>query len=187
MGLRDHIGAALRAVHAAYWDKRLGINTRRSTLAVPGGKAGDPTAYHVLFRAASELRPDDVLFDVGCGSGRACAVFGRVCRSVIGIELSLAAASQARANGVHVRAEDARRTDFSGATVLWFYNPFGPEALRAVLRRAATPRVLYYNASEAHRDVFLAEGYALVGRTDFGDILSAGEGYSVLAYRRTDA
>ncbi len=69
--------------------------------------------------------------------------------------------------------------------MLWMYNPFGPEVLRTVLRRARAPRVLYYNASPAHCDVFLAEGYGLGARLVFPGILSAGEDYAVLDYRLT--
>lgn len=182
---REALGAALRAVHAAYWDWRLGIRTQRSTAAVRGGKAGDPTAYHVLFRAAATLRPDDVLVDVGSGAGRACAVFARMCRAVSGIDLSAEAVARAQRNGIAARCADARTAEYGAATVLWIYNPFGPEVLRPVLRRARAPRVLYYNASEAHRDVFLAEDYALNARLEFPGILSAGEDYAVLDYRLT--
>ena len=187
MSLRDRLGAMLRAIEARYWDWRLGIRTTRSTPAMPGGKAGDPTAYHVLFRAAAALRADDVLVDVGCGTGRACAVFARFCRSVTGIEFSPEAAALARRNGLHVIATDARTADYASATVLWIYNPFSPEVLRSVLRRARTPRVLYYNASDEHRDVFLAEGYALVERLEFPGLRSAGEDYAVLGYRLREA
>lgn len=183
---REALGTALRAMHVFYWDWRLGIRTRRSTAPVPGGKAGDPTAYHVLLRAAAALRPDDVVVDIGCGSGRACAVFARRCRHVSGIDLSLEAVAIAQRNGVAASRGDARTAEYGSATVLWFYNPFGPEALRSVLRRARTPRALYYNASEAHRDVFLAEGYALDARLEFPGILSAGEDYAVLDYRLTE-
>jgi SAM-dependent methyltransferase len=187
MSVRDRLGEAIRAIEARYWDWRLDIRTTYATPAVPGGKAGDPTAYHVLFRAAAELHADDVLVDVGCGTGRACVVFARFCRTVRGIEFSSAAAELARRNGVHVIDADARVADYGAATVLWIYNPFGPEVLRSVLRQARTPRVLYYNASDAHRDVFLAEGYALVDRLEFTGLRSAGEAYAVLSYRLREA
>lgn len=158
-------GYTTRLVHDQFWDWRLGIRTMRSTAAVGGGaKAGDPTGYDVLFSAARTIKDSDVVFDIGCGRGRACVVFARAGATVTGVELSPVAAAAARKNGVTVIEADARTVCYDGVTVLWLYNPFGAEALRAVLRKANAPRAIYYNASEAHRAVFLAEGYAVVHR-----------------------
>ena len=169
----------LDALTERFADWRLGIRTRRSTPAIGGGaKAGDPTPYPALFRAARTLGPADVVYDVGCGSGRACAVFATTGARVTGIELSAEAAGIARRNRVTVIVGDARSADYASVTALWMFNPFGPEALRAVLRRANSPRVLYYNASDQHRAVLFDEGYAAHDSTLVGD-------YALLDCRRT--
>ena len=155
-------------LHQIWWDWRLGIRTLRSTPALGGdAQPGDPTSYAVLFAVAATLQPNDVVYDVGCARGRACAVFARRCSQVVGIETSPVAAEAARRNGIAVIEADARTVDYTHATVLWMFNPFGPETLRAVLRRAAVPRVLYYSGTEAHAQVFHAEGYALTRRQMF--------------------
>ena len=157
-----------RRLHQIWWDWRLGIRTPRSTPALGGdAQPGDPTSYAVLFAVAATLEPKDVVYDVGCGRGRACAVFARTCAKVVGIEASPVAAAAARRNGVAVIEAEARAVDYTGASVLWMFNPFGPETLRAVLRRAAVPRVLYYSGTEVHALVFHAEGYALTRRQAF--------------------
>jgi hypothetical protein len=107
-------------------------------------------------------------------------VFARAGAKVVGVEASPMAAQAARRNGVTVVEADARAVDYSGATLLWMFNPFGPETLRAVLRRARTPRVLYYSGTEVHAQVFLAEGYALVRRQ-----VVPGDDHTVFHYART--
>ncbi len=172
---------AVGTLHALWWDWRLGIRTLTTTPALGGGaQPGDPTSYAVLFAVADTLAASDVVYDVGCGRGRACAVFARTGATVIGIEASPIAAAAARGNGVAVIEADARAVDYSGATVLWMFNPFGPETLRAVLRRAAAPRVLYYSGTEVHAQVFQAEGYALTRRQVF-----AADDHVVHHYGRT--
>lgn len=165
-------------MHDLYWDLRLGVRTLRSTPALGNGaKAGDPTPYAALLRVARTLTPADVVYDVGCGAGRACVVFATSGALVRGIEMSPAAAAAARRNGVSVIEGDARSADYAGATMLWFFNPFGPETLRAVLRRANALRVVYYNASDQHRAVLFEEGYAVHDSELVGD-------YAVLDYQR---
>ncbi len=155
-------------LHTLLWDWRLGIRTLRTTPALGGdAQPGDPASYEVLLAVAETLAADDVVFDVGCGRGRACAVFARACAKVVGIEASLVAAAAARRNGIAIIEADARAVDYAGATVLWMFNPFGPETMRAVLRRAAVARVLYYSGTEVHAQVFHAEGYALTRRQEF--------------------
>jgi len=173
---RQGLGAAivLRSLREiardAWWDWRLGIRTLASTPSVGGGaKPGEPTGYDVLFAVAAAFGPGDVVYDVGCGRGRACAVFARTGARVIGVEVSPRAAAAARRNRIAVIEGDARTVDYADATALWMFNPFGPETLRTVLRRAHAPRVVYYSGTETHADVFLAEGYALHRRQAAGD------------------
>jgi SAM-dependent methyltransferase len=177
-------GRMRRLAHALqdiWWDLRLGVRTLRSTPAIGGdAKPGDPTSYAVLLAVAQSVTAGDVVYDVGCGRGRACAVFARTGARVAGIEASPVAADAARRNGVTVIEGDARAADYRGATILWMFNPFGPETLRAVLRCAQAPRVLYYSGTEVHAQVFLAEGYALVRR----QVVGADE-HTVFHYART--
>jgi hypothetical protein len=77
---------------------------------------------------------------------------------------------------------DARTVDYTSATVLWMFNPFGPEALRAVLRRASAPRVLYYSGTDVHAEVFLAEGYGLTRRQSVN-----GDDHTVFHYEKANA
>ncbi len=166
----------LRVLHDQFWDWRLGIRTMRSVAPIGGGaKAGDPTGYDVLWHVAQSLKPSDVVYDIGCGRGRACAVFARSGATAIGIEIGAEAAAAARANGVTVIEGDARTIDYPGATVLWLYNPFGAEALRAVLRRAQAPRVLFHNANAEHQAVLFAEGYAVTARFVRSGLLASGD------------
>ncbi len=136
-----------------------------------------PTYYLRLMalRDALELTPQDAVTDLGCGCGRALAVFARqplrYCR---GVEFEAGAAAVARANAKRLRGRravidvvtaDAADYPFADETLVYLFNPFGPETLRAVLanlRRSleAKPRRLrlcYYHPK--HRDVIQGAGW----------------------------
>jgi predicted RNA methylase len=129
----------------------------------------------VALRDALELTPQDAITDLGCGCGRALAVFARrnlrYCR---GVEFDPGAAAVARANARRLRGRrahidivttDAADYPFADETLVYLFNPFGPQTLRAVLvnlRRSleVNPRRLrlcYYNPK--HRDVIQATGW----------------------------
>jgi len=143
---------------------------------------GDPAtnmpSYYMrllALRDALELTPQDAVIDLGCGCGRALAVFARrplrYCR---GIEFDRGAAAVARANASRLRGRrapidvvmaDAADYPFADETLVYLFNPFGPQTLRAVLANLqrslqAMPRRLrlcYYNPK--HRDVIHAAGW----------------------------
>lgn len=127
-------------------------------------------------RSAEVVPATNAFVDLGCGRGRAMLLaaeqgFARV----IGIELDPRLAEQAWANvrrwqqrrpaksgqpELEVREGDAARTEFPHMPLLvWLYNSFGPDTLRAVLGRlmdswSSAPRPItlcYFNP--VHADV----------------------------------
>ena len=126
--------------------------------------------YPVLRRLLRPLHatPEDVVFDVGSGLGRPLFMFARRgVKRCIGIEASptLAAASTANASRlrgkrapIEIRRGDAAVADYSGGTIYCFFNPFGPETLRAALSRIhatvrESPRrvqIAYFNPFHNH-------------------------------------
>jgi predicted RNA methylase len=130
-----------------------------------------PVAWPALrkFLRRSELRSDDTFYDLGCGSGRVvCYAAASLVRRCVGVELSQQFAGRARQNALSVRSRrapidiivaDAASLDYSDGTVFFLFNPFGPETLRAVMRRIETslevhPRsVRFIYVNPVHRDV----------------------------------
>jgi SAM-dependent methyltransferase len=104
-----------------------------------------PINYYLLFRFVGQhdFKSDDVFYDVGCGSGRVlCYVARKRISKVVGIELSPAFATRAKANcanlksrnsPIEIRCGDAAEMDYSDGTVFFLYNPFGPKTLESVL------------------------------------------------------
>lgn len=107
---------------------------------------------------------DDVVFDLGCGMGRAlCVLATRPFRKVVGIELWDDLAAAARRNGARMRGRktvvEVSRGDVCDAaldegTAFVLFNPFGADTLGAVLEHlreslATNPRrlqLVYFNA-----------------------------------------
>lgn len=196
-GVLEGISGRLRGVPALKWlvlgargwrtrviDQWLNIDTvnpRGQRLGLHNAFA-DPVAYepvdYLLLRKYMRqvrLQPNDVIFDVGCGMGRALALFARRhVKMVVGIEYDQALAEMARRNSeklrgrrapIEVRQGDAIEADYDQATVLWMFNPFGPRTMTAVLDRVEDslrriPRGLqlaYINPR--HEDLFAARSW----------------------------
>jgi predicted RNA methylase len=95
-------------------------------------------------------KPDDVVFDLGCGKGRVVCHFARRhVRKVVGIEISESLSKIAENNArtlrkphapIEIRNTDAAIADVSDGTIFFMFNPFGPETLRSVLKNIEKSR-----------------------------------------------
>ncbi|MFZ2639456.1 MAG: class I SAM-dependent methyltransferase [Verrucomicrobiia bacterium] len=131
--------------------------------------------YWLLKRIVQVVKPcpEDVFFDIGCGKGRALAMFA-LCpiRKCVGVEIDPALAQVAERNAaslkgrvasIEIRTENAAETDYSSGTIYFMFNPFGAATLDAVLKQireslVKQPRkicVVYYNP--LYLDVLRAE------------------------------
>ncbi len=93
-----------------------------------------------------DLRPSDVLLDIGCGAGRIlCAAARTPVRRVIGLDIDPKIAAIARENARHLQGRQAEIEVVEGnalsyeipddVTVVFLYNPFGGEVFSSVLKR----------------------------------------------------
>jgi precorrin-6B methylase 2 len=167
-GVRNHVGARLLALQARIRDRQLGIRTidDPAELARPETDRTRPNmalSYRAIDQIAKRvhLRPTDTLFDVGCGYGRIICYFARAgIARCVGIEIRPELAIVARRNAgqlrgrrcpIEVREGDAADQDYSAATILFLYNPFGAEVIGQVLKlvqahRDGRPvRIIYAN------------------------------------------
>lgn len=133
-----------------YCDRRLGIQTigefrPKDTSAHGDAKRSAPLAYGLIARYIGllQLEHSDVIYDLGCGTGRPLCLFARqnVARCV-GVELDFSLAEIARRNASNLigrRADisivwaDAASLDYHDGTVFWLYNPFGKATMASVL------------------------------------------------------
>jgi SAM-dependent methyltransferase len=124
--------------------------------------------YSILWSSLRRLPPglDGTFYDLGCGKGRAVAVFAKSNRfeSCAGIELVPSLAEQARKNLQLLRAKtpttivtaDVTAVDFSDGVVFFLHNPFGSETLTTVLRNIEKTRkrkpayFIVYGLFESH-------------------------------------
>lgn len=144
----------LKAWHNIYWDWRLGIET------VGTRHPPDTTQYHDAQRSGAlgyaiaaryiqllELKCSDVVYDLGCGTGRVLCLLSRqyVARS-IGVEFDPGLARTADRNirsvkgalsPANVLQADAASLDYRDGTVFWLYNSFGAKTLGVVLNNIA--------------------------------------------------
>jgi SAM-dependent methyltransferase len=131
-----------------WWERRLAVSTRGVVPtdhpdSVHYATMGYPTVFKILRQL--DLQPSDVFVDIGCGKGRVlCCAARQPVRQVIGVELSEVLCGQARANAERLRGRRAPVTventvaeqfDYSTATVLFLFDPFGAATLRQVLKR----------------------------------------------------
>jgi SAM-dependent methyltransferase len=164
---RPHLGTRLSNL---YWERRLGISSRGTEpVAHPDSVHYATLSYPVLWPILDHLAlgPSDVFVDIGSGKGRVlcCAARYRVSQ-VVGVDLSEPLCAAARENArrmrgrrapiaVHTATADA--LDYSDATVLFLFNPFGAATLAPLLERigreaSGSLRIAY--PQPTHADVF---------------------------------
>ena len=153
-----------------YWEHRLGISTRGVVpVAHPDSVHYATISYPRLWPILDHLvlRPSDVFIDIGSGKGRVlcCAARYRV-RRVVGVDLSEPLCVTARENArrmrgrrspISIHTATADNLDYSAATVLFLFNPFGAATLAPLLEkigREASRDVRIAYPQPTHRDVF---------------------------------
>jgi precorrin-6B methylase 2 len=122
-----------------------------------------------------EPRPEDVIFDLGCGMGRfVCLMARKKVRKCVGVELLPHLCETARKNAaqlrgrrapIEIRCGDAASADPSEGTIYYLFNPFGPATMGEVLANirgtlSRNPRnitIVYYNS--IHEELFQASGW----------------------------
>jgi len=124
----------------------------------------DYAALRQMFEG--RIRPDDVLVDVGCSTGRAINswLYEGHANRIIGLEVDSAVAERTRKRlrkfaNVEIIKTDAVEHLPEEGTVFYVYNPFGPDSVAAFAHRVAMlpddgrrVLVMYYNCK--HLDVF---------------------------------
>ena len=176
-----YMRAADAIIDAAYGVYTL-AERRYAAAEAAATRHGDPAtnmpSYYLrllALRDALELTSGDAITDLGCGCGRVLATFARrplrYCR---GVEFDAGAAGIARTNASRLRGRraaidvvtaDAADYPFDDETLVYLFNPFGPQTLRAVLvnlrlsleLKPRRLRLCYYNPK--HRDVIDATGW----------------------------
>jgi SAM-dependent methyltransferase len=178
----------IKAAHNWVCDRRLGIQTAGEF------KPLDTSAHHDASRSAPlhyglinryirllELQPSDIVYDLGCGSGRPLCLFARQnVAACVGVELDGGIADIARRNAVRLKGRrcevaiiqaDAASLDYADGTVFWIYNSFGSATMAAVLARIGAsmerrPRAVRfcYVTPEAE-EAFFAAGWLSRYRT----------------------
>jgi cyclopropane fatty-acyl-phospholipid synthase-like methyltransferase len=162
--------AAVRMAYTGWVERRLNIRTTSMRMLNSSGHFGDSLHYEAcdypflnICLNAMQLVPEDVVYEIGCGMGRAlCLIAQRQVKKCIGVELSEVLADRARANLQSLRRRkaesevivaDAAFADYSEGTSFYLFNPFGAATMVAVLERIRSTldqsprpiRVMYVN------------------------------------------
>jgi SAM-dependent methyltransferase len=141
-------GALPDRLNNLWWELRLGVSTR----GVMPAQHADSVHYATMGYATIstildhlDLQPSDVFVDVGSGKGRVlCCAARHSVKQVLGVEVSPPLCRVARANARRLRGrrapiavenKPAQVFDYSAATVLFMFDPFGAVTLRTVLAR----------------------------------------------------
>lgn len=139
---------AIDRVLDACWEKRLGIcTTGHAEVNYPDARPYHSLHYRLYWRVLRHCRPaeSDVIVDVGCGKGRVlCCAATFPARQVIGVEIDPALCAAARENAARMRGRRcpisventaAQEFDYTPATILVMFNPFGRDTMAAVIGR----------------------------------------------------
>lgn len=133
-------------------DRQYGIDTvieKFQTPHTPGSQNHpyEPMHYEALDVVSRRLflNASDVLYDLGCGKGRITCYFAtKAIKKAGGVEYDPALAEAARANAanligrrapISILTGDAAEQDYTDATVIFMFSPFGPAVMRRVLDR----------------------------------------------------
>lgn len=209
-GISASLHAPLHTVHSAltraavrprltnlWWERRLGIST--------GGVipvAHDDAHHYATMNYVSiwslldhlALAPSDVFVDIGSGKGRVlCCAARHPVGQVIGVDLSEPFCEIARENARRLRGRRAPiavenayadEFDYSNASVLFLFDPFGPATLGKLLDKIGRGtrrelRIAYANPT--YEPVFAAQAWLEL--TDRWDAATSGIEHSISFYR----
>ena len=144
-----HLARSIESVIGDWW---MHIHSRGSVyFEKPRGQNQDANDFETITHSSIirtiqlvKPNPDDVVFILGCGKGRALCHFARQrVHKVVGIEISESLSKIARTNArtlrkphapIQIRNTDAAITDLGHGTVFFMFNPFGERTLRNVLK-----------------------------------------------------
>jgi hypothetical protein len=135
-------------VSSLAYEQLFGINTR-GLLAptVEGGVHYTPLPYRVVFDILKrmELKPSDVLVDLGSGKGRVLCCAARMdLKKVVGIEVNPVLNVDARQNLSNLRGRRtpveilemlAQDYSYDGVTAIYMYNPFDRPIMEMAMNR----------------------------------------------------
>ncbi len=135
--------------HNRYWEKRLKVNTYGNRdVDIDDGLRYEPAPYLIIQEVLNRLNlgANDVFVDLGCGKGRALLMaMRRPIKKVVGVEYDKQCLDIARSNLANAQGPElalihglAQEFDFSEASCLFLYNPFGEQTLREVMQSLTT-------------------------------------------------
>jgi ubiquinone/menaquinone biosynthesis C-methylase UbiE len=127
---------------------------------------------NTMLRKFLDMKPQDVVLDLGCGSGRFCVWSADSGAHVIGVDVGTFFAAEARA-GIDLIAGDIRRLPFADASVTKAYTidvleHLSLEGLKATLRelaRVLAPRGSLFVYTHLRQRARLAAVLNLISRT----------------------
>ena len=172
-----------RRLNNLYWERRLGISTRGVVATSHEDSVHySSLPYSVILPILDHLAlgPSDVFVDVGSGKGRVlCCAARYPVRQVVGVDYSAPLCEEARENArrmrdrrapISVQQSEADDFDYSGATALFMFNPFGAATLASLLRkiRQDAPRRLRIAYAFPEREEVFDE-HPWLERTDHWD------------------
>ena len=170
-GLPRYCTSAINRISDRWLEKRYNIDT--------AGEAPSPhadahhygcLAYHTYFTIFDrlDLKPTDVVMDLGCGKGRvSCVAATYPIKESVGVEIDPPLAEDARVNATRMRGrrapvsvicKSATDVDYDDVNIVVMFSPFGTETMNVVLnkweqslaRRPREFRVVYGNPVLTH-------------------------------------
>ncbi|MDI7860746.1 methyltransferase domain-containing protein [Rhizobiaceae bacterium n13] len=172
------VGHFARRIENHLQDLWLNISTNGTAQAESAGHVHYATVSYTCTQSVLsklDLSDKDTFVDVGCGKGRVvCLAAKQKVAEVIGIEYSPNLASIAERNigslkgrrsPARILCQPAETSDYSDATVLYFFNPFEASLLDLVLCKIQADtlgrpmRMAFVMESEKQRDVFCCHSW----------------------------